>query len=165
MEPYWYYAPGIANLPETISVERLEEARLDRYRKVVKSLDDQTPVPPPKTMTPERFLQREALKFAFREPKTKEEIKIARWHLGYGYLISHSVQDKKYRVDFEHFFNIPHSYWSGIVLSVAKERDTHRAIYGLRRDATTEFPFNPRGPGPTRGPFVRGGPLDQHLII
>lgn len=161
--PNAIYDPQIANLPETITRQTLDDARSDWNKYVIKSIEDPTPVPPPRSISPERYLFKKSLEFAFREPVTEEERKIATWREGYGYLTSRSVTKKRFRVDFEHFFNIPNSYWSGIVLSLARERNTGKAIWGLRRDMATDFPFNPTSKGPTSGPFATS--LNSHLMI
>lgn len=166
-----FYDPAIVGLPSTLSPGQIEEVRKNMYKYVIKSIEDPTPVSPPKTLQPEDALESIKMRILARRsfqdfnkmfgnvsrevaPLSEWEQKVIQWRKGYGFLVPYTKMTGvlfptpsgddalQHEVVREYFFHIKDSPLSGIILSVAQEPNTDRAIYGLRRDMRTDWVFS-----------------------
>jgi len=164
-----FYDPEIVGLPSEVTAEELERARLNWCSRLV---SDGKPVPPPESITPEQYLISRQFQIFLKQDRilaelmkrgiseiSEEERRIAVWRPGFGFLWDYHqgeglLQSRpknesilRYEAIREYFFHHPLS--PGIVLSVAQEPNSDRAIWGLRRDLFTDFPskFNEEAVG------------------
>ncbi len=87
---------------------------------------------------------------------TEWEKRVLSWRPGYGFLTHYKDmkgslfpvpagdESLKHEVVREYFFHLKpkeflHSYFSGVILSVAQQPNTDKAIYGFRRDLSTDW--------------------------
>ncbi|MEI6731975.1 MAG: hypothetical protein WCK90_04835 [archaeon] len=166
IEEYIFYDPEIVGLPLQITNEMLEAKRKDWNKYIVEDFKSMKPLAPPEKITPEEWLMDEQMSLyaetAFdglidpdgtNPPKERKytdfEKKVMHWRKGYGFLVNYKDmkgilfptprddEALKFEIVREYFFNIP---GCGVVLSLAQEPNTDRAIWGMRRDFATDWP-------------------------
>lgn len=166
IEPQAFYDPKILTLPEEITAEEIEAYRKGMNKYLIKSLKDPTPVGPPSKLSAQEYLRSKRiqliaeLSFTSTEEETKrvwermteKEKRIYHWKEDYGFLWDHrdgkgtffpeprDVQALKFETTCEYFFHIPE--FPLLILSLGCEPNTDRAIYGFRREARLDWPFD-----------------------
>ncbi len=168
IEPAIEYDMEIVGLPLKITRKMIKskKSKIKKYKSMI--LENPELIEHPKEITPEDWLESEKIKMAAKESAqetlemlgkrerkkiipTEFEEKIKRWHRGYGFLVEYTEmvgflfprpkdeKSLKYEVIREFLFNIQDNYFSGIILSLAQEPNTNRAIWGFRRDMATSW--------------------------
>ena len=159
VEPWVIYDPAVLNLPNEITAEEIEACRLNINKYVIKSLEDPTPVGPPEKLSVQRYLEHESTSILARlsfggkwENLTEKQRRISRWRADYGFLWDHrdgagvlfpGPKDEKalkFEVLNEYFFHL--KQFPQLILSVGQEPNTDRAIFGFRREASLDWPFD-----------------------
>lgn len=155
IKPWFVFDSKIANLPNEIPFEELEKERLECNKYVVRSMKDQTPLPPPEKVDSIRYLAGKNMELHLQRPKWEDltdfEKRVLQWRKDYGLLWDHrkasgllfpmaKPEDMKFEIDRELFFRIPEQ--SGLVLSLAREINSERPIYGFRREGFLDWPFD-----------------------
>jgi len=160
VEPWVVYDMAVLNLPNEITAEEIEEHRLNMNKYLVKSLKDPTPVGPPDKLSVREYLSRKSLSLqAFLcwgnrtfEDLSEKEKRICQWTEDYGFLwdhrdgegllFPHPKDDKalKFEVIKEYFFHLRE--FPQLILSVAQEPNTDKAVYGFRREGSLDWPFD-----------------------
>ncbi len=159
VKPWVVYDPSVLNLQNEISVEEIEACRLNMNKYLVESLENMKPVPPPDKLSVQRYLRNKSLSITAGlcwgekwENLTEKEQRISRWTEAYGFLWDHrdgkgvlfpGPKDEmalKFEVMNEYFFHT--KQFPPLILCVAQEPNTDRAIYGFRREASLDWPFD-----------------------
>jgi len=165
IEKFAFYDPEIVALPLRVTKEMIEEANSERlqYPKLINARTGKSMPLPPIRDAVEFIEHLKISSFAklaverIRNPDARTalsdfKIKATKWNPDYGFLVSfrdakgwpfpraRDINDKKYEVVREFFFHVPEGFNSGIILSVAQEPNTNRAIWGFRRDFLTDWP-------------------------
>ena len=157
VEPSVSFDSEIINLPNEITAEEIEEHRKGMNKYVVESVKNPVPIGPPEKLSVERYLQSKKFELLFRvdtkeawESLTPKEKRIYRWTRDYGFLWDHrdgkgtlfpgprDLKALKFEVISEYFFHVPS--FNQLILSVACEPNTDKAIYGFRREARLDWP-------------------------
>jgi len=172
VEPFIEYDPAVLNLPNEITAEEIEAFRKDMNKYLVESLENPVPVPPPEKVSVQEYLRHKStsltarLCFADDDERAKriwnsfseKEKRIYRWTEDYGFLWDHrdgkgmlfpAPKDDsalKFETTCEYFFQVPS--FPQLILSLGCEPNTERAIYGLRREASLDWPFDKIWLGP-----------------
>lgn len=166
VEPQAVYETSVLNLPNEITAEEIEAHRKGMNKYLIKSREDPTPVGPPSKLSVQEYLRSKRMKlianlsFTNNQEETKQvwermtekEKRIFRWKEDYGFLWDHregkgtffpeprDIQALKFETTCEYFFHIPE--FPLLILSLGCEPNTDRAIYGLRREARLDWPFD-----------------------
>jgi hypothetical protein len=166
IEPQAVYETSVLNLPNEITAEEIETHRRGMNKYLVKSIEDPTPIGPPDKLSVQNYLRSKRmeligkLSFTTSEEQTKriwdrmteKEKRIYRWTKDYGFLWDHregkgvlfsepkGIEALKFETTCEYFFHLPD--FPLLILSVGCEPNTDKAIYGFRREARLDWPFD-----------------------
>lgn len=160
VQPFFVLNPEVCALPLTLSPDVIEQTRLGMNKYVVRSLKDRTPVPPPEKLEAEACLEtlkmRAICEMSFSGKKyedlTSFEQNVLEWHSGYGFLWDHRQNEGvlfprpgektrlKHEIDREYLFQMPGFHH--VVISLARTPNFEKAVWGLRRTADTDWPFD-----------------------
>lgn len=159
VEPYVVYDSSVVNLPAEITAQEIELHRKGMNKYFIESVENPVPVPPPEKLQVEDYLFSKHLELMLTVG-TKEEYKhlndkekrIYRWDRNYGFLWDHrrakgalfpqpeSLSALEFETTCEYFFHIPE--FPKLILSLGCEPNTDKAIYGFRREASLDWPFD-----------------------
>ena len=160
-----YYDCEISGLPNRVTEEMLEEKRKNYWKCLID--ENGNPWPPPEKISPEDYLESEQMRimasqsaeglmemFGKRGEKkelTEFEKKILQWRPGYGFLYEigetegvffprpKEIDSFKYEIVREYLFHLPK--FPDLILSLAQEPNTDRAIWGFRRSLALDLPL------------------------
>lgn len=167
--PFFVLEPAVCALPINLSPTTIERIRLGMNKYVVESLENPVPVPPPEKLEPEDALEIMGLHVSCGlgwgttriEELTPFEKNLLKWHKGYGFLwdyrgnkgnlfLQPGEQTRlKHEIDREYLFH--NKNFPSLAISLARTPNYEQAIWGLRRGADLDWPFDK----------IMGKPLSQ----
>ncbi|MBI3334076.1 hypothetical protein HYZ97_01185 [Candidatus Pacearchaeota archaeon] len=163
-----FYNPAITGLINEVTPEMIESFRKTMFKGIIDSRTKK-PWEPPATLSVESYLEmrrnsiyaehaagRTLLMMGAQESPeitlSEWEERLVQWRPDYGFLVDHRQQTEflarqpkdsaalKHEVVREYLFCIPAA--QDVILSVAQEPNTDRAIWGLRRTMHLDWPFD-----------------------
>lgn len=186
-----FYDVRISGLINEIDSVEMEEYRKEMFQGMIDS-KTRMPVPPPDEISNRFYLElrkgglmaemsanrlkkmfSKSLELDKEREFTDFEKRLLQWRADYGFLIDYrekkgffgrmpdNSEAFKHEVEREYLFCLPEAY--ELVLSVAQEPNTDKAIWGLRREMNLDWPFDSKGNTFSELLNARGSSIDDFV--